>query len=202
MSGDGRLNEIETTLKTGEERLSFNGSILDYTLLDFWRWGVSDILSNATRGKFAEFIVAVALGVDIKKPSNEWAPYDLLTKDGLKIEVKTSAYIQSWYQKEYSKPVFSIRPARYWNSETSQLEKKIERHADIYVFCLLKEKDQKLVNPLKLEQWDFYVVATDVLNKKNEKQKSISLGALRKISKPVSYIELKSEVKNIKQTIL
>ena len=47
-------------LKTGDEKLTSGEKELDFSLLDFWRWSVSDILSNATRGILAEFIVAKA----------------------------------------------------------------------------------------------------------------------------------------------
>ncbi len=45
------------------------------TVGDFWSWAYSDLLSNANRGVFAEFIVAVALGVH-EQPRLEW-PADL-----------------------------------------------------------------------------------------------------------------------------
>lgn len=48
--------------RSGGERLCANGETLPFSLLDFWQWSVSDLVSNATRGRFAEFIVATALG--------------------------------------------------------------------------------------------------------------------------------------------
>jgi hypothetical protein len=54
-------------LKTGNEPLTVNGQNLDKSLLDFWRWNSSDLLSNATRGRLAEFIMASALGVANKR---------------------------------------------------------------------------------------------------------------------------------------
>jgi hypothetical protein len=67
--------------------------------LDFWRRSASDILSNATRGRLAEFLVATATGIDIKTVRDEWGAYDLLTPEGIKLEIKSAAYLQSWYQK-------------------------------------------------------------------------------------------------------
>jgi hypothetical protein len=54
-------------LKTGNEPLTANGQKLDKSLLDFRRWNSSDLLSNATHGRLAEFIVASALGVANKR---------------------------------------------------------------------------------------------------------------------------------------
>lgn len=86
---------IKAKIKTGKESLKFNGKNLPSKLSDFWKWSVSDILSNATRGIFAEFIVATATNIDLKIPRDEWAAYDFVTPDNIKIEVKSAAYIQS-----------------------------------------------------------------------------------------------------------
>ena len=189
-----KLGKVTATFKTGKEKLIFDENNTEYQLLDFWRWAVSDILSNATRGKFAEFIVGTVLNVDLKKPSDEWGAYDLISKSGLKIEVKTSAYIQSWNQKEYSKPLFSIKKAKFWDSEKNMTKGKPKRHADIYIFCLLKEKKQEVINPLNLSQWEFYPVLTETLNNYKRSQQSITLPSLQKISEPVLYSELKNKV--------
>ena len=193
---DIKLPSIKANLKSGRERLIYNEEETEFTLLDFWRWGFSDILSNATRGKFAEFIVATAVGADLKTPSDEWGAYDLLTPDGIKIEVKTSAFIQSWAQKDYSKPVFSIRPAKYWDHDTGMSDGEAKRHADVYVFCLLKEKDQSKINPLILDQWEFYVVPTTTLNNYKRSSYSITLPSLRKLTEPISYDEIFSALLN------
>lgn len=34
----------------------------DKTILHFWKWGFSDLLSNSLRGIFAEFLVGTSLG--------------------------------------------------------------------------------------------------------------------------------------------
>src|ERR1700761_545099 len=103
------LDKIQATIKTGDEKLLYQKEQLPISLLDFWRWSVSDILSNATRGRFAEFIVATAANVDIKTIRDEWGAFDLETMDGIKIEVKSAAYIQTWFQRELSKISFSIK---------------------------------------------------------------------------------------------
>ena len=57
------LKKIQAKPKDGTEFLTDKGTKTNYNLLDFWRWSVSDILSNATRGRFAEFIVGTAVGL-------------------------------------------------------------------------------------------------------------------------------------------
>lgn len=71
------LTQINTTPKTGKEILTNNGLNINYSLLDFWQWSVSDILSNATRGRFAEFIVGTGVGLNPENLRDEWDTYDL-----------------------------------------------------------------------------------------------------------------------------
>jgi hypothetical protein len=192
---DNNLSSSYTpTLKTGKENLTYNGSQLPFSLLDFWKWSVSDLLSNATRGVLAEFIVACALGIDITKPREEWASYDLITKDAVKIEVKSAAYLQSWNQKNYSKISFSIKKSFQWDS-TKGMDMSIkQRAADIYVFCLLKNKDKNTIDPLNLSQWDFYVVSTEQLDNYERSEHSITLNSLKRLTKAVDYKQIVNEI--------
>lgn len=191
------LSPIEAVSKTGEEELTYYGSNLGYKLLNFWQWSVSDILSNATRGRFAEFIVGTAIGLDEKSIRNEWGAYDLESRDGIKIEVKSASYIQSWKQKDYSKISFSIKPAKYWDAQNGIFEDIAKRHADIYVFCLLKDKNQKNINPLKLEQWSFFVLPTYRIDKYTRSQISITLNSLLSLTKEIPYSELNEEIRKV-----
>ena len=102
-----QLKEITAIPKTGNESLTDNGEKLNYNLLDFWSWSLSDILSNASRGRFAEFIIGTAIDLNPKNLRAEWDAYDLTSNDGIKIEVKSAAYIQSWNQKDFSIISFS-----------------------------------------------------------------------------------------------
>jgi len=188
------LKEIKANPKTGNECLTDNGQNTNFDLLDFWRWSTSDILSNATRGKFAEFIVGTAVGLNPENLRDEWDAYDLTTEDGIKIEVKSAAYIQCWNQKSFSTISFSIKPARFWDSETNMQLGEPKRHADLYVFCHLKHKDQKTIDPLKMEQWDFYVLPTYRLDNYERSKSSITINSLKKLTEPQKYSELKNEI--------
>lgn len=188
------LKEIKASPKTGKESLTDNGQDTNYNLLDFWRWSVSDILSNATRGRFAEFVIGTAVGLDLKNLRDEWDAYDLITENGIKIEVKSAAYIQSWKQKSFSTISFSIKPSRYWDAESDVQRGEPKRHADVYVFCHLKHKDQDTIDPLKMEQWDFYVLPTYRLDNYERSQSSITINSLRKLTKARKYSELKIEI--------
>jgi len=104
--------------------------------------------------------------------------------------------LQTWFQKEYSKIIFSIKPARNWSGETNELTKESSRPSDIYVFCVLKHKDKKTVDPLVLEQWDFYVIPTKKINKVFSKQETLQLKAIEKMTECVNYNELNEKIKN------
>lgn len=165
---------ISTQKKTGKELFLNGGDGVKKILYDFWAWAFSDLVGNTERGKLAEFIVAMAVG-STDGISGSWESYDLLTPDGIRIEVKTSAYLQSWAQKELSQIRFGIRPTHAWNSEENIYADSLQRQADVYVFCVLKHKEQETLNPLDLDQWEFYTLSTEVLNRGANHQKTISL---------------------------
>ena len=83
-----RLGQLKAERKTGVEQLHQDGTGLGFNLLDFWRWSASDLVSNATRGILAEYLVARALEIPSDGIRDEWAAFDLLTASGLRIEVK------------------------------------------------------------------------------------------------------------------
>ena len=80
------LRRIKAEPKNGNEYLTENGKKIDYNLLSFWRWSVSDILSNATRGRFAEYIVGTAIGLDPNNLRDEWDAFDLEEESKAKSE--------------------------------------------------------------------------------------------------------------------
>jgi len=168
---------IEPTRKHGDEPiLAANGESAG-TLLDFWSWAYSDLMGNAERGAFAEYLVALALGLaDYDRIS--WDRYDLCTPEGVSIEVKTSGYLQTWEQKNLSAPIFGIRPTYGWDSTANLYSEERIRQAKVYVFCHHKHKEQTSANPLDTRQWDFYILPTEALNREFGEQKSASLRAL------------------------
>lgn len=188
------LDKINATLKSGDERISFNDKVLNFSLLDFWRWSVSDILSNATRGRFAEFIVATATNVNITNLRDEWSSYDLETPDGIKLEIKSSAYLQSWSQKKRSAISFRTKAALYWDSVTGIQSNTAKRYADVYVFCLLHHDNKQSVDPLNMDHWEFYVLATKELNEYRRSQYSITLKSLQNLTPSVTYDRLNETI--------
>ena len=192
-----QLDEIPIYRKFGNEHLQSGGRSLPIQMIDFWQWAHSDVLGNAARGTLAEFLVGSALDAltDVRK---EWMPYDLETRSGLTVEVKCAAYLQTWEQSKYSRIAFDIAPKKSWNPATNAYSERPARHASVYIFCLLDEKDQSKVDPLNLDQWKFYVVSTKTINEKLQNQKSIAIGRLN-ILEPIiaNYEGLAEAVKRI-----
>ena len=188
------LNALDPIRKTGGESFLFNGESTNIKLQEFWSWSSSDVLNNAMRGVLAEFIVASSLGI-ADSCRVEWDAYDIITKEGKKIEVKSAAYLQSWKQSRLSNIGFDIRPTCSLNSETNIYNNDQIRQADIYVFCILSHKDKLTVNPLDLDQWDFYIIDTAILNEVYPHQKRISLNPLLGLN-PIKarYSEIKKAI--------
>jgi len=130
----------------------------------------------------------------LDKPREEWDTYDLQTKNGLKIEIKSSSYLQSWEQKELSKIIFGIKPTGESQSKTTLRSRK----SDIYIFCVLAHKEKNSVDPLNLSQWDFYILETKTLNEKIPNQKTITLSSLLRLNPLcVKYNKLNEEISKI-----
>lgn len=190
--GEAMFEKIETVKKIGSE--SFSNGV---SMLEFWSWAHSDILGNAERGILAEFIVAMALHAT-DKCRTEWDAYDVLTNEGIKIEVKSAAYLQVWEQRNYSKIQFGIKTTNGWDANTNTYSPDKKRQADVYIFSLFKCKDQRNANPMDFSQWDFYVVSTKVLNEKYPNQKSLSLAGLKRLGvEPIAFEQISKTVKDI-----
>jgi len=171
------LKEFDAKRLSGTEALTNSASSRKLTVHDFWAWSSSNLLSNAKRGVFAEFIVAADFDVatDVRV---EWDAYDLTTKSGIKVEVKSAAYLQSWHQDAVSSIGFSVAKSQAWDPSTNKFSPEKRRQADVYVFCLLKHQDMSTVNPLDMSQWEFYIVPTATLNERCGDLKRLSLKRL------------------------
>ena len=162
---------------------------------------MSDLVSNTTRGVLAEFIVARAVGASTDGARDPWATFDLVTPEKIKVEVKSSSYVQSWAQSRLSDIGFGIAPSYAWDPEIGDFKGKPKRQADVYVFALLAHKDKPTIDPMDLNQWEFYVLPTVALNTHFGSLKRVTLGSLKALASPVHFDELKNEFKTIASQI-
>jgi len=166
----------------GTEQFYFESNPNVAQVSDFWRWQGSDLLSNALRGILAEFIVARALQIE-SIARVEWDLYDLIYKD-FKLEVKSSAYIQSWEQEKLTVPRFDIHKSVRMG----------RRASDLYIFCLFNEKVRENADPLNLKLWDFWVLSTANIDRTFGEQKTVTLSVIKPVAIETKYDGLKSAV--------
>jgi hypothetical protein len=190
------LARLPSSRKSGQEPLHEGGVPSGKTLLDFWRWAASDLLGNTSRGVLAEFLVALSLGVSVDDVRDEWAPCDFTTPEGLTVQVKSSAFVQSWAQRSLSRVVFSVRPSRAWDANTNILASDSVRHAKVYVFALLAHSDKSSIDPLDLSQWRFFVLPTSTIGERARTQTSITLKDLKSLAgEGVGFQDLREAVR-------
>ena len=173
-----------------------------FSVLEFWRYGFSNLNSNVLRGVLAEFLVENALkdktDIVIRNP---WGDCDVILKDGTKIEVKCCSYIQDWDQNDFSKIIFAGLKAKdlYWSSAVGKFpEGPPSYKSDIYVLALFKHQDPATLDILDLAQWCFYVVTKDKLKEITKNGGSIAIKKLEKNNiAPVSFGELGKAIATI-----
>jgi hypothetical protein len=183
---------IKFKSKTGAEEIVCPN--IKRTLLNFWQWAYSDLIGNTERGQLAEYLVALACSID-KKDRISWGSYDLQLDNGIKIEVKSSGYLQTWKQKRLSKPIFNMPKTLAWDHIEGTLEKEKKRQADVYIFALHAHETQETINPLDTNQWEFYVLSTKVLDAKVGDAKQITLEKLIKLDAiKCSFEDIKSNI--------
>lgn len=156
------------------------------------------LMLNIHRGIYAEYLVLSALGEPWELVGG-WNIWDMQNRTtGVRLEVKQSARLQTWSEKYGSQgtenPSFDDKPrAGYYDSNCEDakwvdLPERV-RSADIYVFAWHPESDHR-----DTRQWQFYAVPEFFLP---PKQKTISLGRLKKLAKPVRYDQLGAEVEKV-----
>lgn len=131
-------------------------------ILDFWRWAFSDLRQNTLRGIFAEWLVAKLLGLPLRVPRDPWTPADLQALGGVRIEVKSGAYLQAWLDSgRRSRPSWSYLAGRVWSADARSLAADATLNADLYVFCIQTMTNPQCWNALDLSQWEFFLLTRE-----------------------------------------
>lgn len=180
-------------LLTGKEEFNHNGKSAGFKMLDFWQFAFSSIYD--IQGEIAEFVVAKALGIDVPHNKELWTLYDIDYRS-VRIEVKETSYYHPWNEdgKVSQSRKFGITMANS-DYEDKNNPNRYERQNDIYVFCVVNGDTRATSNPLVLDNWDFYIVPTEVINEKCKSNKSISLKRIHQLGySPLKYNEIKNVV--------
>ena len=135
-------------------------------VIDFWRWAIADLCEDSVKGYFAEWMVAVLLGLPVTTGRRiAHATCDIIASNDVRIEVKATSYWQSWRVFDARgrlrdapspgrKISFRVAPTR--NSVGLNNSSEPTYQADYYVFCFEHEQTLEHWNPLDLAQWEFY----------------------------------------------
>ena len=194
--GEFQSDEREPQPLRPETSFTMEGQPTSFSVLDFWVWVGSDVLNNALRGKVAEYIVGQASGACVTAPVRvEWDIVDITTPEGIKVEVKSAAYIQAWHQYRPSQISFRIAKTIPWDPKTGEYGEIPVRSADVFVFCLLAHRDDRTINPLELTQWKFFVLSTRTLDATLGNQKTVALSRLKDLgAEAMGYHDLREAI--------
>jgi hypothetical protein len=181
MTEPAQLQPTPARPLTGRE--GFDG--VQATVGDFWSWAFSDLRSNAVRGVLAEFLVTRAVGAT-ERVRNPWDNFDVLGPDGTRIEVKASAYLQSWPQRKHSQLTFNGLTGREWDEQTGGYAEQRSVRADVFVFCVHTQRDPAAYDALDVNSWEFWVVHADQVRALGTR--SVGIGWVRaNCDGPVAY---------------
>lgn len=176
------------TLDTLNAYDQING-LNDTSIVDFWSWAYSDILSSRSRCIFAKFLVAKILGMT-GRPRSENDIYDFKYKDK-KINVRSASYYENWHKDRPTSIKYDISKKKAWFPETNRYTEKIDRFCDVYVFSLYKEKKDEITNILDLKRWEFFVIPTNKVDSYFQNTNSVTLKDIQGICYPVPLSEVK-----------
>jgi hypothetical protein len=155
----------------------------DASILNFWQWAYSDLADNVNRGVFAEWMVAKLLGLSYTECRPPWQAWDITSPEGVRIEVKASAYVHSWTTagsttSQAAKPTriefTNLCTRAYVDEAQTKLAAEPTYNADLYVFCMQTNPDPQTWDALDLSQWEFYLVPKATLEAHGCKSMSLN----------------------------
>ncbi len=180
----GRI--ITTSQQAGEPAFGIDDVIAKVSQVAFGK----PLVTNVLRGHVAEAIIALALEPEWTWCSADYAGWDFERADGLRLEVKQSAAMQSWSTGKPSKAIFDVAARTgYWEAGTEWIA-MAGRPAHLYVFAHhgIYGDDADHRDP---SQWQFYVTAARNL----PDVKQIGLSSITRLTSPVSVAALADKVR-------
>lgn len=178
------------------------------TVLEFWRWAFADLSDDDVKGWFAEWLVGRILGLPMARRIS-WANSDHVTPEGMRIEIKSSAYWQSWKLINEDGTARTVEPivdparARVYfagliaGDSASTAAGAPRLKSDVYVFAFQKQADAAQWDALDLRQWDFHVLTKQEVAAIGTR--SIGLARLRSACPPMTAAGLRARVDDLRR---
>ena len=94
--------------------------------------------------------------------SYEWDTFDVLTPEGLRVEVKSAGYLQAWAQPRPSRISFGSLKGRLLTQQNGY-SSSATFNADVYVFAIQTAMTQEAYDPLDVGEWEFHVLPRTAL---------------------------------------
>ena len=130
--------------------------------------------------------------MNLSQPRLDFNKYDVQTPDGITIEVKAAAYLQSWRQARLSTIRWGGLRAGTWDETTRAWSSTADARADVYVLALQTETDPALLDPTDLAQWLFCVLPNRVVR---ELGISVGLATVQRLTMAVEWADLITSIK-------
>ncbi len=122
-----------------------------------------------------------------------WDNYDVESPEGIRIEVKASAYLQSWAQRRLSAIRFAGLSGLSWDAKEGWGEER-EIRADVFVFAIQACEDQSHYRALDIAQWVFHVVGAPTVREHGSR--SVGMSFLKKHApEPVGFDRLAETIR-------
>lgn len=121
------------------------------------------LITNVVRGQLVEAIIAMALEPEWTWCSADYASWDFERSDGVRLEVKQSAYRQSWVTAPGTKvsPGFDVKE-RTGRWEGAVFIPEPGRAAHLYVLAYHDRRDDS-ADHRDPSQWEFFVIPSVML---------------------------------------
>jgi hypothetical protein len=165
------------------------------TVLDFWSWAFSDLISGSNRGIFAEFLIGAVLGTT-ENARIEWDVADHIYR-GRKIKVKSAAYIEHWLQSKPSRISFPINHIQLKEIKTSIPGLTLYPKPEVYVFCVFDVRERNEADMLDMGKWLFCPVAAHVIESKYRRKKSLTLKEVQRVAPSVQILQLRRAIDSV-----
>ncbi|WP_435203504.1 hypothetical protein [Qipengyuania sp. 902] len=150
------------------------------------------LVTNTFRGTLVEAMLTQVLEPEWRWCSADWASHDFENGDGVRLEVKQSAALQSWYGDGFppNRGRFDIAARKVRWEGKCRIE-QAGRVASIYIFAWHPVTDVDRADNREPKQWQFHIVRSDAL----PPQKTITHSKLSAIVEAVGIEEVPAKLR-------